>query len=79
VGEADDLIRVLGKDRPRSSVGSLEPLSPHLEPIGGNVPVEERIGVGTPVVAAPTIRVKRSNSAIVGWPSGAKIPVRRHG
>src|SRR5438270_12559657 len=72
VGEADQATLALGKDRAGSGPASPEPLGPHREPIGDDVAIEERGGVGAAIVTAPAIGMQRRDGASIGWPRERK-------
>lgn len=72
VGEADQAA-VLGQDRATARIGLAQPLAPHRQAVGEEITVEKSVGIGIPVVTAPTRSVKIGDGLGIGRAGEAKL------
>ena len=79
VSEADQAAALLGEDRQRRGIAARQPLAPFGQPIGDDVAVQERVGVGAAVVAPPAVGVQGRHCARVRSPGKTELALHGHG
>jgi hypothetical protein len=72
VGKADQAV-ILGEDRAAARVLRSEPAGPDRQPVRDHVAIEELVGVGAAVVAAPAVGVQLRDGRGVGGPGAAEV------